>query len=92
MGFDLFGGIFDFDGNGSVDETEAFLGTSLFSGVSSRNSGFGVIDDDDDENEDSDDYDPFFAQDYNSAEEFYEDNSGDFTDLEEAADYYSDWG
>ena len=92
MGFDLFGSIFDFDGNSSIDENESFLGSSLFSGNVSQNGCFGVIDDDDDENEDSDDYDPFFAQDYSSAEEFYEDNSGDFSDLDEAADYYSDWG
>ena len=88
MGFNLFGGLFDFDGDGSIDENDAFLG-SVFSNCMKDDE---ALDPDDDENEESDDYDPFFAQDYSSAEEFYEDNAGDFSDLEEAEDYYNDWG
>lgn len=90
MGFNLFDGLFDFDGDGSIDGNDVFLG-SMFTDRSERCE-YGAPDPDDDENEESDDYDPFFAQDYSSSEEFYEDNAGDFSDLEEAEDYYSDWG
>ena len=50
--FDLFGGIFDFDGDGKIDENDAFLG-SLFSHEGNN----GLVDDDPDE--DDAEYDPF---------------------------------
>ena len=83
--FNLFGGIFDFDGDGKIDENDALLG-SLFSEKDEDD----LYDPEDhDENEEYDD--PFDAQDYSNAEEFYEDHSGDFSDFEDAEDYFDDW-
>ena len=93
MSFGWLGGLFDFDGDGHVDENDTFF-ASLFSDRYSRNTGFDSLtfDYDEEDDEESDDYDPFGAQDYANAREFYEDNSGDFSDYEKAEDYYEDWG
>ncbi len=82
--FDLFGGLFDFDGDGKVDESDAFFGSMLSEHDSDWIQEHG---DPDDDYED----DPYDAQDYSSAEEFYEDHSGDFADFEDAEDYFNDW-
>ena len=88
MGFNFFDGLFDFDGNGRVDDTDAFFG-SMFLG--NRSGDFGSDEYDPEEDENSDEFDPFDAQDFTSAEEFYEEHSGDFTDFDDANDYFNDW-
>jgi len=87
----IFGGLFDFDGNGRIDEADSFLGSILSNDLYAGNKGVGFYAMDDEDEEDAE-YDPFGAQDYANAREFYEDNSGDFSDYEEAEDYYEDWG
>ena len=82
--FNLFDGLFDFDGDGKVDENDALLGSLFMDHDSDWLQEHGDPDDDDEA-------DPFDAQDYSSAEEFYEEHSGDFADFEDAEDYYNDW-
>ena len=88
MGFIFFDGLFDFDGNGRIDETDAFFGSML---LDNRSGDFRSDEYDPEEDEDSDEFDPFDAQDFTSAEEFYEEHSGDFADFDDASDYFNDW-
>jgi len=88
MGFNFFDGLFDFDGNGRVDESDAFFGLML---LDNRSESFGRDECDPEEDEDSDEFDPFDTQDFTSAEEFYEEHSGDFVDFDDANDYFNDW-
>ena len=61
MGFNFFVGLFDFDGDGCTDETDAFFGT-LF--IDEHSGGFGTDEYDPEEDENSDEFDPFDAQDF----------------------------
>ncbi len=88
MGFNFFDGLFDFDGNGRVDEADAFFGSMI---LDNHSGSFGSYEYDPEEDENSDEFDPFDAQDFTSTEEFYEEHSGDFTDFDDANDYFNDW-
>ena len=88
MGFNFFGGLFDFDGNGHVEETDAFFGSML---LGNRSGNCGSDEYDPEEDEGSDEFDPFDAQDFTSVEEFYEEHSGDFADFDDANDYFNEW-
>lgn len=88
MGFNFFDGLFDFDGNGRVDEIDAFFGSMI---LDKHSGSFGSDEYDPEEDENSDEFDPFDAQDFTSTEEFYEEHSGDFTDFDDANDYFNDW-
>ncbi len=88
MGFNFFGGLFDFDGNGRVEETDAFFGSML---LGNRSGNCGSDEYDPEEDEGCDEFDPFDAQDFSSVEEFYEEHSGDFADFDDANDYFNEW-
>ncbi len=77
--------LFDLNGDGRTDATDAFFGLML----ADERSGSGEYDPEEDE--DSDEFDPLDAQDYSTAEEFYEDHTGDFSDFDDANDYFNDW-